>query len=544
MESFFLAETTKYLYLLFDPDNFLNNDGREGVIIETINGECLIDAGGYIFNTEAHPIDPSALRCCYDIHRESLLKDFSYKKFAGESFRYTLADTREEDVEVPPLETVTSSEEADNFTLSFNQPLSETQQLIMNDILRVLAEEKSTVSLDILSGKSTKNENQDDTDSIIQIRGSTKDVDISELNRSFRYTNTAGIKPLPPIKQMPVSEDGLPEQVNPPQPPNPSPQDIPQQVINQDVEINDIEQNRASRYFDMSSKLSNPTHQKNLPSKPPRVIKNQALIPNLNNQMQSQMREQDINSDALVIGNDPRQFRYMKQDPENPVKLPKRPQSKTQEKRELSQHDEMNQNRQTRYFDRESKPTNPPQILETLDNKQDAEIDNLDQNRASRYFDKSAKPAVQPQILPSKNSLLSENSSATDESENPSITASPPTQSNIPSEPLKEEDEDESYEGIDDSKSISNTEDIKTSNKKTIPNLSKNISVLTEFVQTLLKSTQVPKRKKFEPQELLMKIKTDGHYRNPTWSDQWELLTCKAQPFLQRMSVWGEFFST
>ena len=28
MESFFLAETTKYLYLLFDPENFLHNRGN------------------------------------------------------------------------------------------------------------------------------------------------------------------------------------------------------------------------------------------------------------------------------------------------------------------------------------------------------------------------------------------------------------------------------------------------------------------------------------------------------------------------------------
>jgi hypothetical protein len=35
MESFFLAETLKYLYLTFDSDNWVN-------------------AGNYIFNTEAH----------------------------------------------------------------------------------------------------------------------------------------------------------------------------------------------------------------------------------------------------------------------------------------------------------------------------------------------------------------------------------------------------------------------------------------------------------------------------------------------------------
>lgn len=36
MESFFIAETLKYLYLLFSPDSIFNSDA-------------------YIFNTEAHP---------------------------------------------------------------------------------------------------------------------------------------------------------------------------------------------------------------------------------------------------------------------------------------------------------------------------------------------------------------------------------------------------------------------------------------------------------------------------------------------------------
>lgn len=41
MDSFFLSETLKYLYLLFDPDNFVNR-------------------GNYVFTTEAHPlpVDP------------------------------------------------------------------------------------------------------------------------------------------------------------------------------------------------------------------------------------------------------------------------------------------------------------------------------------------------------------------------------------------------------------------------------------------------------------------------------------------------------
>lgn len=69
MESFFLAETLKYLYLLFDPDNFLHNDGREGTVIHTPNGECIIESGGYIFNTEAHPMDPGKVCFLIKLHR-------------------------------------------------------------------------------------------------------------------------------------------------------------------------------------------------------------------------------------------------------------------------------------------------------------------------------------------------------------------------------------------------------------------------------------------------------------------------------------------
>lgn len=87
MESFFLAETTKYLYLLFDPSNFLNTDGGHGTLIETPNGECIIETS-YIFNTEAHPIDVGALRCCHDVPRESLVKDFDRKKFLGDSIGF------------------------------------------------------------------------------------------------------------------------------------------------------------------------------------------------------------------------------------------------------------------------------------------------------------------------------------------------------------------------------------------------------------------------------------------------------------------------
>ena len=47
MESFFLSETTKYLYLLFDTENFIHNSGAQATIIETPRGQCVIDAGNF-----------------------------------------------------------------------------------------------------------------------------------------------------------------------------------------------------------------------------------------------------------------------------------------------------------------------------------------------------------------------------------------------------------------------------------------------------------------------------------------------------------------
>lgn len=67
MESFFLAETVKYLYLLFDPAHFLHGGASEGAGSWEEGGkggQCVLGAGGFIFNTEAHPLDPAALYCC------------------------------------------------------------------------------------------------------------------------------------------------------------------------------------------------------------------------------------------------------------------------------------------------------------------------------------------------------------------------------------------------------------------------------------------------------------------------------------------------
>lgn len=66
MESFFLAETTKYLYLLFDEHNFIHqsNGSVDDQIKPSVSPSCNTGSAGYVFNTEAHPIDIGAIHCC------------------------------------------------------------------------------------------------------------------------------------------------------------------------------------------------------------------------------------------------------------------------------------------------------------------------------------------------------------------------------------------------------------------------------------------------------------------------------------------------
>lgn len=67
-----------------------------------------------------------------------------------------------------------------------------------------------------------------------------------------------------------------------------------------------------------------------------------------------------------------------------------------------------------------------------------------------------------------------------------------------------------------------------------------NNSVFQEFVQTIIKVTG--RSNSFDPQSFLEHIRTNGVYRNESWSTEYHLLRCKAQPFLQRLSVLGQFF--
>lgn len=81
MESYFLAETLKYLYLIFDPENWFTFQPSKSLFniteLFSVPGAqhllhnknlhkqgCSVAQSGYIFTTEAHVIDVGALHCC------------------------------------------------------------------------------------------------------------------------------------------------------------------------------------------------------------------------------------------------------------------------------------------------------------------------------------------------------------------------------------------------------------------------------------------------------------------------------------------------
>ena len=81
MESFFLAETVKYLYLLFDEDNFIHKDDGTAEVLHRGESTCVLSSGSFVFNTEAHPFDLSAVQCCSADHKvaHSFLKSIRDK---------------------------------------------------------------------------------------------------------------------------------------------------------------------------------------------------------------------------------------------------------------------------------------------------------------------------------------------------------------------------------------------------------------------------------------------------------------------------------
>ena len=83
MHSYFLSETVKYLYLLFDEHNFIFNDLDQGDGSGSGGGNddripawtrltpgCQVGVGGYVFSTEAHPFNVGTIGCCHAPHAQ------------------------------------------------------------------------------------------------------------------------------------------------------------------------------------------------------------------------------------------------------------------------------------------------------------------------------------------------------------------------------------------------------------------------------------------------------------------------------------------
>lgn len=210
MESFFLAETTKYLYLLFDPDHFLNNNGGVGTIINTPNGDCIIDAGGYIFNTEAHPIDLSALRCCHENFRsENLLGSYddflSYKKRKAEPKKNEIGASSLIDPKVLSLNLDKNKNEWLEFFNLINSTLhNEIKKLILENDTSSLADEVSLLNPDP-DALNASEENEIKIKSIEHPLNASKDKE--QVNRS---EFTERIKNYEDFPEKPVQEEKQP----------------------------------------------------------------------------------------------------------------------------------------------------------------------------------------------------------------------------------------------------------------------------------------------------------------------------------------------
>ncbi|XP_069134128.1 ER degradation-enhancing alpha-mannosidase-like protein 2 [Argopecten irradians] len=191
MESFFLAETTKYLYLLFDTDNFIHNNGSTGTVIQTPNGECVIDAGGYFFNTEAHPIDVACVYCCSSQKKEEdkiiqglhdqldLLSMFGIVEPSDTVRGTKWKDLRREMVQQQRQEALLQQMEQVKLE-------SLKQEINRNGDVKVKTEPKDTVEIILNDRKSGKDENNPNIEMIKISTAPTKDS--SEINETDKNT--------------------------------------------------------------------------------------------------------------------------------------------------------------------------------------------------------------------------------------------------------------------------------------------------------------------------------------------------------------------
>jgi hypothetical protein len=66
-----------------------------------------------------------------------------------------------------------------------------------------------------------------------------------------------------------------------------------------------------------------------------------------------------------------------------------------------------------------------------------------------------------------------------------------------------------------------------------------------ELMRHFLLMAATPAKPQFNPQALLERLRSEAKYKNnATWEQDYHLLSCAAQPFLQRLSMSGEIFDS
>lgn len=155
MESFYLAETLKYLYLLFseDTNHFVWNDGSHGKVFKNpyTGKDCIADAGGYVFTTEAHLIDPGLFTCCskpeQDDNPEPEIND---KNNSENNYSYLSNDTivaltsKSGESIIDKMDNNVTESNLRKNSMSTEKDLSErsTQLIELNNILRCPVQKK------------------------------------------------------------------------------------------------------------------------------------------------------------------------------------------------------------------------------------------------------------------------------------------------------------------------------------------------------------------------------------------------------------------
>jgi mannosidase alpha-like ER degradation enhancer 2 len=119
--------------------------GVHGDVIQTPWGQCIVDAGGYIFNTEAHPIDPGALYCCQQPHNLFPQKKSKIHKFVAVNDRRS-----EHTADIKLFEDDIDLREENNRTIKITK-LSDIKKSEISDVTNTLklinSTEANTISI-------------------------------------------------------------------------------------------------------------------------------------------------------------------------------------------------------------------------------------------------------------------------------------------------------------------------------------------------------------------------------------------------------------